>query len=1061
MMALMLEHVTEALAQAALEEGGGASGSTTKIMSYFQISLRPQLPSKMRDQRELETLARGVDLLREGRLDELRAGRSSLWPVHGRGERGPDGVMAGRSVLGSGSFPPARCRSIGSIAGSSATREDGRKGCRKRNMAEEPTGVVGSLRPKLWGGASWQKQRERRKRKGQEQERQRECIEGQADRESAGTRKVKRRRVDPHGLDVSAVVAPNFKAALAVKHATEDPYELWEMNSDEEDYGASLKAALSMEVQPDESETVQDDPYTPFAVSEEPSFSSQPCAGPMSVTGRDSSDFLHRLCAPVQDFGIAMLEGVSDPALARESRILAELLAPSGASSSDSGIRSRRRWKLFPLPVDFEGCLEDIGSKKSLDRGARVWTNFACLGLNALAGEKGPFPRERVSKQVVRVLGSIGDRVERFLEGCKSQPLDPKTLWEDLVSKRLGYDGDEIAQPEPLSYCQILKSVPPPGHGGSVPLAPLLVGGTRWQLEHPESCVLPPCARTPGPNTAAVHIVPGQEREVWGLLEERGVIEWMDKEEVFRDENGPFLSGIFGVPKSGRFDEQGRQILRVVMNLKPINRVLRTLHGDIEDLPSAPVWCQLVLCPQEEVAISQGDMASVYLFLLPPSWRKFFGFNSSFPSWSVGGIGNKEVVPVCRVLPMGWASSVGLMQMLSRQLLKMSSLHSEVELRRKALTPPCFVEEALRLGGEQWYQVYLDNFMSVELKDKGVNEGGPSRLHAEAMQAWDSHGVLNVPEKHVIGAPVATELGIRIDGKRKLIGAGGDRVHKLLVVTWMLLQQKQPCRRWVQIVLGRWIFVLQFKRQGMAMLSQCWRYLKVSEDKRRWWGVVQRELFALLLISPLLQMDVSTTFHPVASCSDASESGGAVACSLGLTPAGSDMGGRLRDCSLEPITAPVLVLSLFNGVGGAFRCFDLAGIAPIALVSVECDAAAQRVTRRAWPQAIEVDDVKKVTRELLVDWGNRFPRVLLVLVVAGFPCVHLSRVRSGRKNLEGEGSNLFWELVRILRLAEECFHPEVRVEFVVENVSSMDISARDEISRTLQVEPVPRRSSSL
>ena len=71
----LVNHITEALAQAAVEEagssGGALGGSTTKAMSYFQILLRPQIASKTRDVRELETLARSLDLLREGRVDEL------------------------------------------------------------------------------------------------------------------------------------------------------------------------------------------------------------------------------------------------------------------------------------------------------------------------------------------------------------------------------------------------------------------------------------------------------------------------------------------------------------------------------------------------------------------------------------------------------------------------------------------------------------------------------------------------------------------------------------------------------------------------------------------------------------------------------------------------------------------------------------------------------------------------------------------------------------------------------------------------------------------------------
>ena len=60
--------------------------------------------------------------------------------------------------------------------------------------------------------------------------------------------------------------------------------------------------------------------------------------------------------------------------------------------------------------------------------------------------------------------------------------------------------------------------------------------------------------------------------------------------------------------------------------------------------------------------------------------------------------------------------------------------------------------------------------------------------------------------------------------------------------------------------------------------------------------------------------------------------------------------------------------------------------------------------------------------------------------------------RSDRLNLEGEGSCLSFQLVRIIEISEEVFEPVVKVEFVVvENVFSMDVSARQEISLRLDV----------
>ncbi len=68
--------------------------------------------------------------------------------------------------------------------------------------------------------------------------------------------------------------------------------------------------------------------------------------------------------------------------------------------------------------------------------------------------------------------------------------------------------------------------------------------------------------------------------------------------------------------------------------------------------------------------------------------------------------------------------------------------------------------------------------------------------------------------------------------------------------------------------------------------------------------------------------------------------------------------------------------------------------------------------------------------------------------------MHLSSARAGRLNLAGEGSNLFFKLVEVIELLEEIFSPRATVEFVIENVFSMDNSARQEISARLSIKPL-------
>ena len=186
---------------------------------------------------------------------------------------------------------------------------------------------------------------------------------------------------------------------------------------------------------------------------------------------------------------------------------------------------------------------------------------------------------------------------------------------------------------------------------------------------------------------------------------------------------------------------------------------------------------------------------------------------------------------------------------------------------------------------------------------------------------------------------------------------------------------------------------------------------------------MRKELSMLLCLVPLLQTDARQHFSGLVTCSDASEWGGAVAKSVQISSLGRSLLGRLASKAFEPVAAPLLVISVFNGIGGCFRAYDLCGIQPAALISVEIDKAARRVCRKAWPRVVEIRDVQEVDLKMVKEWANMFPRVTHVHIQAGFPCVRLSRVRAGRQNLQGEGSNLFWKLKDVIDMVEEVFAP--------------------------------------
>jgi hypothetical protein len=117
-------------------------------------------------------------------------------------------------------------------------------------------------------------------------------------------------------------------------------------------------------------------------------------------------------------------------------------------------------------------------------------------------------------------------------------------------------------------------------------------------------------------------------------------------------------------------------------------------------------------------------------------------FNFEVNGAQVGGDPNVNYRPVCKVLPMGWSSSVGIMQQVSRQVLLMKGLSPCMELQKVDGMPRWFTNSVESADNDRaWWQVYLDNFMAGESTtgNRGiVNE----ILHLDAMTAWDEAGIL-------------------------------------------------------------------------------------------------------------------------------------------------------------------------------------------------------------------------------------------------------------------------------------------------------------------------------
>ena len=147
---------------------------------------------------------------------------------------------------------------------------------------------------------------------------------------------------------------------------------------------------------------------------------------------------------------------------------------------------------------------------------------------------------------------------------------------------------------------------------------------------------------------------------------------------------------------------------------------------------------------------------------------------------------------------------------------------------------------------------------------------------------------------------------------------------KLIQATLWLLQRRQLSRRLVQVVVGRWIHVFQFRRPAMSMLSSVWDFISGKGLDQTLVQKVRRELFCCVCMVPLLHTYLGSEPVRVLAASDASSRGGAVGIASELTVAGREyLAYSLAGGHGRPVG--ILVVSLFNGIGGAFRCYDLLG----------------------------------------------------------------------------------------------------------------------------------------
>eukprot|EP00438_Fugacium_kawagutii_P023459 Skav220955 [mRNA] locus=scaffold1928:73577:75316:+ [translate_table: standard] len=476
------------------------------------------------------------------------------------------------------------------------------------------------------------------------------------------------------------------------------------------------------------------------------------------------------------------------------------------------------------------------------------------------------------------------------------------------------------------------------------------------------------------------------------------------------------------------------------------------MEGDVSTLPSWAGMGALQLEPFEDLVVSSEDVRCFfYIFSVPSQWHGFLAFNRPLPE-SLKGRRPGNYYLCSTVLPLGFKNSVSLAQHVHRFVVK-QALHAnpalgslEKEIRKDRHFP----------SGNSYFRVYLDNFDELRKVNKSLSDavsGKVSPLVLGLREEYLRRGIPRHPKKSIEQQSVAEVQGAIIHGQDGLAFPKPDKVMRYCKLGLLLLQQTDCTQRQLQVVAGGFVYMAMFRRPLLGALNNVWRaiiafqgYPPLVRLPIPW--LVKMEIPRFICLCPLAVVNFRTSLSPQVTASAASEFGGGVTASTGLTESGVVAAGcDVRGDVPEPqeLTG-VVTIGLFDGISALRVAVDSLGWNVIGHVSVECSTEAQRVVESRFPSTVHVKDVAQVTSETVLEWSCMFSQAALVVIGAGPPCQGVSGLNVDRKGaLKDHRSCLYQHVSRIRSLVQRHF-PWARVSSLVESVASMDTADMNHMS---------------
>eukprot|EP00438_Fugacium_kawagutii_P009582 Skav215540 [mRNA] locus=scaffold4176:51834:53695:- [translate_table: standard] len=451
---------------------------------------------------------------------------------------------------------------------------------------------------------------------------------------------------------------------------------------------------------------------------------------------------------------------------------------------------------------------KEKAAKVARRTGLLIWHGLVTALLNMMwtgGGKNGAIHRGPVTKAQAKAQERLWESVKVFMddasETSEKVPKSPAlSEWgKKLSDVKISYQGEIIEKAQKLTLDQLRPGLPPDGFGASVALADLVEGELKERLSDPMSNLLREEEMPETLPVPRVHADPAQWELIAADLHRRGLVEPV--EDPVKIKGRPLVNGAFGVVKAGKFLDDERPVLRLIMDFRGVNAATRVLTGDVSTLTGAAAIQHAVLPEGKVLRLSADDLvAAFYLFALPPGWSKLMCFNAPVKWRSLGFDKPGEVWVGARVLPMGWASAVGVLQHAHRRLALRPPLNGgagllgRCEIRRNAVFPDL-------ADGDGLWSLYLDDTSLIEMMDKKVSEeleGKPSEEQERLCKAYAHWGIPVSLPKAWVRARSGEKLGAVINGDLGQLRAASRRALETMGLAKRGFPEKLCRSSWVE-----------------------------------------------------------------------------------------------------------------------------------------------------------------------------------------------------------------------------------------------------------------------